>query len=155
MANPIIRHFGRVKPNGDILFYDVQLWANQRDSLAGKEFELVIKEKQRRPSVNQFGYYYGGILATCITCEMFGHFSTVEEIHKEVFAPEFLSYQTKVYLGKMSFTRTHVKSLGELSKSEVSEFVEKVLNWCAMNDIEILPADKYVEKYYKEVTIKK
>ena len=155
MANPILRHFGRVKPNGDILFYDTNMWANQRESLAGREFELVIKEKIRRPSVNQFSYYFGGILGTCLTCEMFSHFNTVEQIHKEVFAPEFLSYQNKVTIGKMSIMRTHVRSLAELSKKETAEFVEKVLMWCEQNEILILPAEQYVEKYYKEVTLKK
>ena len=150
-----IRHFGRILDSGKIVFYDSELWENQRYSLKGKEIELVIKEKIRRPSVNQFSYYFGGILGTCLTCEMFSHFSTVEQIHKEVFAPEFLSYQNKVTIGKMSLMRTHVRSLAELSKKETAEFVEKVLMWCEQNDILILPAEQYVEKYYKEVTLKK
>jgi hypothetical protein len=150
-----IRHFGRILDSGKIVFYDYELWENQRYSLKGKEIELVIKEKIRRPSVNQFSYYFGGILGTCLTCEMFSHFNTVEQIHKEVFAPEFLSYQNKVTIGKMSLMRTHVRSLAELSKKETAEFVEKVLMWCEQNEILILPAEQYVEKYYKEVTIKK
>jgi hypothetical protein len=51
--------------------------------------------------------------------------------------------------------RTHVRSLAELSKKETAEFVEKVLMWCEQNEILILPAEQYVEKYYKEVTLKK
>jgi len=40
-----IRHFGRILDNGKIVFYDSELWENQRYSLKGKEIELVIKEK--------------------------------------------------------------------------------------------------------------
>jgi hypothetical protein len=154
MANPIIKHYGKIAPNGNISFYDAELWANQRMELRGKEFELVIKQRTRRPTSNQFGYYWSGILGTCLTCEMFSHFLTAEDIHKEVFAPQFLSYQTKFYLGKIIYTRTHVRSLGELTKQETNEFIEQVLNWCKENDIDILPADQYVTKFYTEITKK-
>lgn len=154
MAKVIIRHFGKILPNGNISFYNNEMWENQRFALRGKDFELVITEKLRRPSRNQFNYYFGGILGTLLTCEAFSHFNTPEEIHKQIFSPMFLSYSDKVYLGKASWMVPHVRSLGDLSKSETSEFVEKVLQWCAENDITILPAEVYVEKHYKEITIK-
>ncbi len=154
MSKVIIRHFGKVLENGKIIFNDESMWENQRLSLRGKDFELIIKEKLRRPTPNQYGYYFGGILGTLLTCEAFSHFTTPEDIHKQLFAPMFLSYSDKVYLGKASWTVQHIRSLGDLSKSETSEFVEKVLQWCAENDIEILPSDAYVNKYYKEIDIK-
>ncbi len=155
MAPITLRHFGRILDNGNISFYNSEMWEQQRFILRGKEFELTIKERHKRPSVNQIGYYFGGILRTCLTCEAFSHFQTVEDIHKDIFAPMFLSYQTKVYLGKASWMVNHVRGLGDLSKSETSEFVEKVLMWCAENEINILPSDQYVEKYYREITLKK
>ena len=61
---PTIRHFGNISENGTISFNDNELWENQRMSLRGKRFELVIKERVQKPSPNQFSYLFGGILPT-------------------------------------------------------------------------------------------
>lgn len=155
MASVNLRHYGRVLPNGNIVFYQPELWAQQRESLAGKDFELTIKEKHKRPSVSQFSYYFGGILATCLTCEQFSHYTTVEEIHEQVFKPLFLSYSVMVIVGKKKWQKTCVKSLTELSKQETSEFIENVLNFCAQEGIEILPAEQYTDKFYREINANK
>lgn len=152
--NPTIRHFFRILDNGNIVFYNPEMFENQKISMRGKEGELIMKERVKRPSFNQTGYYFGGILRTCLTCEMFSHYSDVQDIHKELFAPMFLSYQTKVFLGKASWMQQHIRSFGELTKLETSEFIDKVLRWCEENEIVILPAEQYVEKFYKEVTKK-
>ena len=47
-----LRHFGKVLPNGNISFYNSELWEEQRKSLAGKEFELVIKENRMRAQLD-------------------------------------------------------------------------------------------------------
>lgn len=146
-----VRHYGRILDNGNISFYNNEMWQNQRFALRGKEFELVIKEKHKRPSVSQFSYYFGGILGTCLTCEQFSHYSTVEEIHKDVFSPMFLSYSVKVVVGKKSWIKTATRSLADLNKKETGEFIENVLNFCSQEGIEILPADQYVNKYYREI----
>jgi len=54
--NVEIKHFGRILPNGNISFYNNEMWQEQRQSLAGKEFELTLKEKFKRPTVSQFSY---------------------------------------------------------------------------------------------------
>ena len=149
-----LRHFGKIHENGNIIFYDNKMWENQRLSLRGKEFELVIKPKLKRPSPNQFSYYFGGILGTCITCEQFSHYSTVEEIHNEVFKPMYLSYQVMVKVGDKKWQKTVTRSLSELNKEETSEFIQNVLNFCAQEGIEILEADKYVQKHYRKIEIK-
>lgn len=155
MASVNLRHYGRVLPNGNIVFYQPELWTQQRESLAGKDFELTIKEKHKRPSVSQFSYYFGGILATCLTCEQFSHYTTVEEIHEQIFKPLFLSYSVMVIVGKKKWQKTCVKSLTELSKQETSEFIENVLNFCAQEGIEILPAEQYTDKFYREINANK
>lgn len=152
--NVTIRHFGRVLPNGNISFYNVELWQEQRESLAGKEFELTLKERHKRPSVSQFNYYWGGILKTCLQHESFSHYTTVEELHKEVMAPMFLSYQIRIVVGKKKWDKTMVKSLTELNKRETSEFIDNVLNFVAQEGVLILPPEQYTDKYYREITIK-
>lgn len=147
--NTTIKHFGKILPNGNIVFSNEELWGEQRAALAGKDFELTIKERVRKATPSQYSYYFGGILQTCLKCEAFSHFYTVEEIHDSVFSQMFLKYQTQAELKGVHYTATHVRSLSGLSKKELSEFVEKVLNWCAENGIEILPAENYSNKFYK------
>lgn len=154
MADISIRHFGRVLPNGNISFYNVELWQEQRESLAGKEFELTLKERHKRPSVSQFGYYWGGILKTCLQHESFSHYTTVEELHKEVMAPMFLCYQVRVVVGKKKYDKHMVKSLTELNKKETSEFIDNVLNFVAQEGVVILSPESYTDKYYREINIK-
>lgn len=150
-----IKHFARILQNGNISFYNNEMWQEQRQALAGKEVELVIKEKHKRPTVSQFSYYWGGILGTCLTCECFNHYSTKEELHKEVFAPMYLSYQVRVIVGKKKWDKVMVKSLSELNKKETSDFIENVINFCAEQGVIILPSEQYIEKYYREIVLNK
>lgn len=154
MSKVEIRHFARILDNGNINFYNNQLWHDQRISLKGKEIEIVIKEKLKRPTINQFSYYFGCILGVCLTCEQFSHYYTREEIHKEVFSPLFLSYKVKVVVGKKSWLKDVTRSLTELSKAETSDFIQNVLNFCMQEGIVIPEADQYVEKYYREIVKK-
>lgn len=149
--NTVIKHFGSITKEGKIIFLNEELWNEQRVSLAGKDFELTIQERKRKASPSQFSYYFGGILPTCLKCEAFSHFYTVEEVHDNVFSQMFLCHQTMVNLKGVRYTANHVRRLSELSKKELSEFIEKVLNWCAENNIEILPADQYTSKFYREI----
>ena len=154
MADITIKHFGRVLPNGNISFYNVELWQEQRESLAGKEFELTLKERHKRPSVSQFGYYWGAILKTCLQNESFSHYTTVEELHKEVMAPMFLCYQIRVVVGKKKYDKHMVKSLTELNKKETSEFIDNVLNFVAQEGVVVLSPESYTDKYYREIHVK-
>ena len=149
-----VKHFGRVLQNGNISFYNNEMWQEQRQSLAGKEFELILREKHKRPTVSQFSYYWGGILGTCLACECFSHYTTKEELHKEVFAPMYLSYQVRVIVGKKKWDKVMVKSLSELNKKETSDFIENVINFCSEQGVVILPSEQYIEKYYREITVK-
>lgn len=150
----VIRHFGKVKEDGDPIFYDLELWNNQRRSLAGKEFEIVMVEKVKRPSPNQFSYLFGGILGSMLTCEQFSHYDSPKELCEDLLEPMFLSYQVLVRVGKKSWLQTKTRRLSDLSKKELSEFIEKVLVYCGREGIEILESEAYVNKYYKETTIK-
>lgn len=150
-----VKHFGKVADNGNLSFYHLNLWDDQRFSLRGKEFELILREKHKKPSVNQFGYYFGCILGVCLTCEQFSHYQTREEIHKDVFSPLFLSYKIKVVVGKKSWIKDVSRSLADLSKAETSEFIQNVLNFCAQEGIVVPEAESYVEKHYREINLDK
>jgi len=151
MANPIIRHFGNISDDGTISFNDDELWENQRMSLRGKRFELVIKERVKKPSPNQFSYLFGGILPTVMSCNEFSHYTDAKELFDDYFAPMFLSYQVLVRKGKKSWLQAKSKGLSDLNKKEMSELVDKMLIWCAQEGIEVLDSESYVTKNYREI----
>jgi hypothetical protein len=155
MSTPIIKHFGRISETGKILFYHTDLWDEQRTSLAGKEFELTIKAKYKKPSVSQFNYYFGCILQACLKSESFSHYSKVEDIHSEVMSPMFLGYSTKVVVGGKSWIKQCTKSLTELTKEETSRFIENVINFCGQEGIIVPEAESYTNRYYREINLDK
>ena len=131
MSVLVLKHFAKIANNGNISFYHKELWNEQRLSLIGKEVEITIKERHRKPSISQFSYYWGGILRTCLQHESFSHYTSVEELHKEVMQPLFLGYQVRVVVGGKKYDKHMVKSLTELNKEETSKFIENVLNFVA------------------------
>lgn len=148
---PIVRHFGNISENGTISFNDPELWENQRISLRGKRFELVIKERVQKPSPNQFSYLFGGILPTIMSCNEFSHYTDAKELFDDYFAPKFLSYQVLVRKGKKTWLQTKTKGLSDLSKKEMAELVDKMLIYCGQEGIEVLEAEAYVNKHYREI----
>lgn len=142
-----IKHSGKVV-NGVKIYSNPLLYHQQIQDLEGKEFIEVIKEKTRKPSISQYGYYRGGILPTCHSSEMFFHFDNKDDIHTNYFAPKFLSYKVLVELKNERYEITKVKSLSQLSEKEFSIFIERVLADCAENGIEILTPEEYKNKHY-------
>lgn len=142
-----IKHSGKVV-NGVKIYDNPLLYRQQLQELEGKEFIEIIKEKTRKPSNNQYGFYRGGILPTCHSSEMFSHFDTKDDIHSNYFAPKFLSYMVNVKVGNESYEIKKVRSLSEISEKEFSVFIERVIADCADNGIHILLPEEYYNKHY-------
>jgi len=155
MSVLVLKHFAKIANNGNISFYHADLWNEQRLSLIGKEVEITIKERHRKPSVSQFSYYWGGILRTCLQHESFQGYDSVEDLHKSVMQPLFLGYQIRVVVGGKKYDKHMVKSLTELSKKETAEFIDNVLNFVAQEGVIILQPEQYTEKYYREINLDK
>lgn len=149
----LIKHYGVVK-NGKKLYHNPFLYKQQLQALEGKEFVEIIEEKHRNASPDQHRFYRGGILGTCIQTEYFSHFPTEDSIHENFFAPMFLSYTQQVITPKESKIITKVRSTADLSKKEYSEFIEKVINWCGSEGIEIGNSEDYHSRYYKTIVKK-
>jgi hypothetical protein len=145
---PLIKHFGRVK-GGRTVFSNQTLYFQQLTQLEGKEFELIIKERSKKPTIDQYGYYRGGILGSCFESEMFAHFDNADQIHSDYFAPKFLSYTVMVTLPTQKYEIVKVRSMTELNRKETSEFIEKVICECGNLEIVILSPEEYYNKYYK------
>jgi hypothetical protein len=152
MANPQIKHYGKVV-NGKLKFINEPLWFQQTSLLEGREFELIIKERHKKPTNDQYGYYFGGVLTTCHSTEMFSHFNKPQDIHDDFFGPMFLSYKTMVVIEKKGSTEryevTKQKRLSDLNRKDMGEFVDKVIAWCETEGITILSPESYYTENFK------
>ena len=144
-----IYHTGRVR-NGKTIFDNVELYQQNLLELEGKEFSLIIKEKHKKPSNNQYGYYRGGILPVCYESEHFINMDKKDDIHEYYFAPKFLSYKKLVVIGGQTKEVSRVRSLADLSNKEMSEFIERVISDCYELGIEVMPAESFYNKYYQK-----
>ena len=143
-----IKHVGKVE-KGKKRYYNPDIYAKQLQALEGREFVEIIQERPKRRTPDQHGYYFGGILATCLKTEYFSHFYTVEELHENFFGPLFLSYSVRVEVGNEVYNQKKERRVSSLSRKEFSEFIDKVLNWCGENGITILPSEQYHSEFYK------
>lgn len=143
-----IKHYGRVV-NNNKEYYNPDLYRSQLAALNGKEFVEVIKERHQRPSNDQHGYYRRAILITCHKSEMFSHMDNKDLIHDDYFAPKFLSYVKLVTVGGKSTEQFKVRSLADLSKDEMTEFIQRVLGECHELGIQISDPESYYQKYYQ------
>lgn len=145
-----IRHYGRIRDGK--LFFDVpELLDQQKRELEGKEIVMTIKKRHEKPSRSQYNYYRGAILVACHRSDMFFHFNTKDDIHELYFAPKYLSYKKLVQVGaERPYEVTLIRSLTELSKEEVSVFIERVLADCAENGIECPEPEEFYNKYYEK-----
>lgn len=145
-----IRHYGRVRDG--VVIYDIPaLYDQQLRELEGKDIVMTIKKRHEKPSRSQYNYYRGAILVACHKSEKFKHFDNKDDIHEAYFAPKFLSYKKLVRIDNQKpYEVPLVRSLAELSKEEISEFLERVLADLAENDIECPAPEDYYNKYYEK-----
>lgn len=150
----VIKHYGRIV-NGVKQYYNPALYKETITSLEGKEFEEVIKQKHKRVSEDAHGYYRGGVLGTALEFEMFGGW-TKDDLH-DFFAKMFLSYKKSLILKYDDGTECvetikKTQSTSGLNSKEMTEFVDKVIQWLAEQGIVVLPPEQYVLGKYKTET---
>jgi hypothetical protein len=144
-----IRHYGRVR--GGKAIWDIpELYAQQLLSLEGKNIVAIYKELHQKPTMSQYGYYRGAILVACYQSEYFSYMAKKDDIHDEYFAPKFLSYVKLVGPPGNQKEMTFTRSLADLSKDEMKDFMEKVIGDCAENGISIPASEEFYNKYYQK-----
>ncbi len=146
MAKVQYHHFGKVS-NGILAHYNHPLFQQVVASLEGKEFDLVLKEKYKKVSLDTHGYYRAGIVKECMNYEIFGGYSE-DEIHA-FFSNLFLKYSKTMIINDAQYQVTRIQSTAELSQSEMNEFVEKVIRWLANEGIVIHSPEQYFLGKYK------
>lgn len=139
--------------SGRKVYHNKALYYQQIALLEGKEFEEVIKVRHRKVTDDQYGFYFGGVLTTCFETELFSAFDKAADIHI-YFQDKFLSYKTVVIVGDEKKEIIRHRSLTELNKQEMSDFINKVIHHCRedLNIIILSPEEYYTENYR---TIKK
>lgn len=137
--------------NGRLSFHNKALWYQQLGALESKEYELVIKERKKKVTNDQYGYYFGGVLTTCFETELFSAFDKAADVHI-YFEDKFLSYKTMVIIGDVKKEIVRHRSLSELSKQEMSEYIDRCIMHCR-NDLQIniLSPDEYHTENYNTI----
>lgn len=144
-----VKHHGVIE-RGVKKYYNPELYQRQIDSLEGKRFVEIIQEVKNKPSRNQYNYYRGGILPTCFQSEMFCHLDNKDKVHELYFAKKFLTHKELVILGNERYEVDITRSLADLSDSEMTDFIDRVLADCANLGIYILSPEEYYNKYYNK-----
>ena len=152
MSGVNIKHFGKVVA-GRIIYYNKPLFDRQVYELESSEVELIIKKKHKAPSPDQYGYYRGGILSACYNSEMFSHLDKQDDIHELYFAPKFLSYTRMCIINGVKKEVVVTRSMADLDRMEVAEFIQKVLAECNELGIEVQPPDAYHLAHYKSINL--
>jgi hypothetical protein len=143
-----IKHYGRIK-DGRKIYNNIDLYKDQLASLEGCEFIEILKKKHIKVTSDQHAYYRAAILITCYKTEMFNSLDSKDCVHDEYFAPKFLSYTKMVTIGGVSKEEIKVRSLADLSKDEMTDFINRCLEECRELNIEIPDTESYYQKYYQ------
>lgn len=149
MSAPTYKHYGKVV-KGELSFFYPEILQNIINSLEGKEFELILKEKHKKVSHDTHSYYRGGIVKEALQFECFGGY-TEDDFH-ELMADMFLKVHTTKFLhieGQEEPTQipcTKILSTSELNQKDMGIFIEKVIRFLAEQGIVI----KTPEQYYLE-----
>lgn len=146
-----IRHYGRIK-NGKLIFDIPDLYSQQILELEGCDIVMQIKKKHEKASLSQYGYYRGCILPLCYESEAFKGMNNKDEIHDYYFATKYLSYKKLIELpGKKPYESTSVRSLADVSKEEMTEFMSRVIADCEVElNIRIPLPELFYNKYYQK-----
>lgn len=144
-----IKHPAKVV-NGKIIYYNNELYRSNLYQLEGKQVDVIIKVRHKKPSTDQFGYYFGGILKACHESEYFKHFDKSEDIDL-YFEEKFRSYTKMVVLPNERYLVKKHRGLSEMSMAEVSEFMERVLAHCSELDIHVLTPEEYHITHYSTI----
>ena len=131
MITPIFKFS---KTNGEIHWKNRQQIINYQRSLSDGNYEITIKEEEKRVSVQQHRYYRGVVVP--IIAEEYGEYN-LEETHQ--------------FLASMFLQYTHengtvfVRSTTSLSTKEMTDYVEKCRHFASTELETYIPDPNEVE----------
>lgn len=143
--NLALRTTGMVK-DGVFRPFDPIRSTNKLKQFEGQIIDVIYQLHDEPKTKNQLGYLWQGIIkSVCMRTEMFGGW-TKDEIY-EFFCAYFLAdfKIMKDTKGEQVSVMT-IKSLSRLNKRETSEFIDKIINWLALNEIHVPSPDEWIQK---------
>ena len=144
-----IKHYGFVK-GGIKTYYNPELYRDQLAALEGVEFVEIIKKKHEKPSSNIYNYYRGCILPICFATDRFNGLDNKDEVHSKYFAQKFLTHTELVAIGEDKYEIVITRSLADLNKDEMTDFVNRCIVDCNDNNITIPESSDYYNKWYNK-----
>jgi len=152
-----LRHKALVKMVGDkphLQFYKPTPFLNDLSQYVESNVYVMIEAEINSKSLNQLGFYNGGIIRdSCMQSEQFGGWEHLEiaSFFEDMFLSESLVQIRKTPNGDIP-EQIHVRRrVSGLNEKEMSEFIEKVIRWLAMEDIPVRDPDLYVMNKYRTV----
>ena len=147
--DPIIKHIGIAK-NGKFSPYKPLLMEKNLHKLDGKIIYITIQEQHPDKTLDQLGFYFGGIIrATCMETELFQGW--LEKEIDSFFQSTFLSRITYKEINGVLVEFPVIDRISSLSKKRLSEYIESVIQWLAGRDIYVLDPQEYLVGKYKTV----
>lgn len=146
----LVKHRIDIDNTGKISFKDLDLFNRQKDSLRGKKVILYMVEDEAKASPDQLKYYFGVLLRIAFKSDMYNHYDKSDDLHYKHFVWKYLSYTEIIEIeGKKKLIKK-TRSLSEdLTVSEMSDFIERVIVDLAEDNIDVLSPQEYALKQNK------
>lgn len=145
-----IYHLGTVK-NGRVVYDRPVFLQSELDKLEGRQIRIYFEEIKEKKSIPQLAFYFGGIIRkTCMGSTLFEGW--MEGEIDQFFRTRFLSYIKTIRSSDGTVTFTTVQNeLRDLTKDEMTLFINHVIQFLAENGIEVLEPEMYkYNKYLQE-----
>ena len=137
----VVKHKGKVT-NGELYLNNVEYYNLCLKEYEGKEIEVIVKEKEKDPTLRQYGYYYGVVLPTALRDETFGGW-TKEELDAYL-KNNFLQKTKLKILNNVPVELRYSPSKAIITKEEMTEFLNKVIIFLAQQGIVVPESHEYI-----------
>tara|TARA_Y100000310_G_scaffold345418_1_gene464765 strand:+ start:6049 stop:6504 length:456 start_codon:yes stop_codon:yes gene_type:complete len=141
------RHKGKVV-DGQLHLHNVDYYNRCLQEQEGKEIEVIIKEKEKDPTLRQYGYYFGVVLPTALEDETFGGW-TKEELDGYL-KSNFLQKSKMKVINNVPVELKYSPSKTAISKEEMTEFLRQVITFLAQQGIVVPESHEYIKAYDTE-----
>ena len=136
-----VKHKGKVT-DGELYLNNVEYYKLCLKEFEGKEIEVAVKEKEKDPTLRQYGYYYGVVLPTALKDETFGGWSK-EELDAYL-KSNFLQKTKLKVINNIPVELRYSPSKAIITKEEMTEFLNKVITFLAQQGVIVPESHEYI-----------
>ena len=140
----ILKHKGKVI-DGQLHLNNVDYYTHCLKGLEGKDIEVTVQEKEKDPTLRQYGYYFGVVLPNALEDETFGGW-TKEELDAYL-KSNFLQKSKMKIINNVPIELKYSPSKAQISKEEMTEFLRKVITFLAQQGVIVPESHEYIKAY--------